>query len=388
MFDMSAEEHWYALKVFYNRVFDVERLLAQDGVKTYIPLRSTETPVGGRTIRRREPAVSSLMFVRQAERAVLELMQRAKATSPLMVYFDRETKKPAVIPDPEMEAFMLVTSTDDPGLEYLPEAPAELRRGDRVRVTEGVFKGAEGYIRRDKGRRRLIVSVEGFYKKYGNIPLSVSDGIPLSCKGDDYGVVGNEALRPTAVGRSYGIEAMARWQIPGRVNLVGSVSMFLSEYRADAASEYIVSAWDSRFVANLSGTYDLPRNWSVGARLSAVGGTPYTPYDVEKSSLVEAWDAQGRPYYDYGRYNDGRLDAFAQVDLRIDKTFYFRRCMLGLYIDLQNVTGSKLRRPDVLMSTGVVENPQAPAAEQRYRMKYIGQQSGSLIPTLGITVEF
>ena len=43
--------------------------------------------------------------------------------------------------------------------------------------------------------------------------------------------------------------------------------------------------------------------------------------------------------------------------------------MLGLYIDLQNVTGSKLRQPDVLMSTGVVENPEAPAAEQRYRMK-------------------
>lgn len=55
---------------------------------------------------------------------------------------------------------MLVTSTDDPGLEYLLEAPAELRRGDRVRVTEGVFK-AEGYIRRVKGNRRLIVSIEG-----------------------------------------------------------------------------------------------------------------------------------------------------------------------------------------------------------------------------------
>ena len=162
MFDKSDEEHWYALKVFYNRVFDVERLLAQDGVKTYIPLRSTETTVGGRTIRRREPAVSSLMFVRQAERAVLELMQRAKATSPLMVYFDRETKKPAVIPDPEMEAFMLVTSTDDPGLEYLPEAPAELRRGDRVRVTECFQRGRRLYSacqgqpaadRLDRGRR-------------------------------------------------------------------------------------------------------------------------------------------------------------------------------------------------------------------------------------------
>ena len=33
--------------------------------------------------------------------------------------------------------------------------------GDRVRVTGGVFKGAEGYIKRIKGRRRLIVSITG-----------------------------------------------------------------------------------------------------------------------------------------------------------------------------------------------------------------------------------
>ena len=228
----------------------------------------------------------------------------------------------------------------------------------------------------------------GLLQIVGDIPLSVADGIPLSCKGNDYGVVGNEELRSSAEGRSYGVEAMARWQIPGKVNLVGSVTLFRSECRRDSAAPYIVSAWDSRFVVNLSGTYDLPRSWSVGARLSAVGGMPYTPYDVEKSSLVEAWNVQGRPYYDYTRYNDGRLDAFAQLDLRIDKTFYFRHCMLGLYIDLQNVTGSKLRQPDVLMSTGVVENPEAPAAEQRYRMKYIRQESGTLIPTLGITVEF
>ena len=62
--------------------------------------------------------------------------------------------------------------------------------------------------------------------------------------------------------------------------------------------------------------------------------------------------------------------------------------MLGLYVDLQNVTASKLDRPDVWMSTGVVENPAAPADEQRYRMKQIAQSSGTLIPTLGVTVEF
>ena len=237
-------------------------------------------------------------------------------------------------------------------------------------------------------RDRLIVSVEGFWKGYGDVPLSLADGIPLSCKGNDYGVVGNEALRSSAEGRAYGVEAMARWQIPGRVNVVGSVTLFRSEYRSDGASPWVASAWDNRFVANVSGTYDLPRGWSVGAKLSAVGGAPYTPYDLDKSSLVEAWNAQGRPYYDYSCYNEGRLDAFAQLDLRIDKVFYFRGCMLGLYIDLQNVTVSKLRQPDVAMSTGEIVNPEAPASEQRYRMKYLRQESGTLLPSIGVTVEF
>lgn len=273
----------------------------------------------------------------------------------------------------------------------LPPVTALGFKQDGVLVNKGlrymrVWQFAAGFDYRL--RERAVVSLTGFYKTYGNVPLSLTDGIPLSCKGDDYGVVGNEALVSGAEGRAYGAELMARWQIPGRVHLVGSATLYRSEYRNGPAGKWVASAWDNRFVINLSGTLDLPRHWSVGARVSAVGGAPYTPYDAEKSALVEAWDAQGRPYYDYARYNAGRLDAFAQLDLRIDKTFYFRRCMLGIYIDLQNVTVSKLARPDVLMATGVVENPSAPAAEQRYRMKYIGQSSGTLLPSLGVTVEF
>lgn len=237
-------------------------------------------------------------------------------------------------------------------------------------------------------RDRLIVSVEGFYKRYGQVPLSLVDDIPLSCKGDDYGVVGNEALVSSAQGRAYGVEAMARWQIPGRLSVVGSVTLYRSEYRNSPSAPWIASAWDNRFVVNLSGTYDFPRHWSFGAKLSAVGGAPYTPYDLDRSSLVSAWDVQGRPYYDYTRYNAERLDAFAQLDIRLDKVFYFKRCMLGFYIDLQNVTVSKYRSPDVWMSTGEIENPEAPVDQQRYRMKKIEQVSGTLLPTLGITIEF
>ena len=230
------------------------------------------------------------------------------------------------------------------------------------------------------------VSVEGFYKDYDKIPLSVADGIPLTCKGNDYGV--NELLTSTAQGRSYGAELLLKWLVAKKLNLASSFTLFKSEYRTDKESEYIASAWDNRFIFNLRGTYNLPRHWSVGMKVSCIGGAPYTPYDADKSSLVTAWNAQGKPYYDYTRYNEERLPAFTQVDIRIDKTFYLKRCMLGFYIDLQNIAGSKLKQADVLMSTGVIKNPDAPIAEQRYVMKSLKQESGTLLPTLGITFEY
>ena len=232
------------------------------------------------------------------------------------------------------------------------------------------------------------VSVEGFYKDYDKIPLSVADGIPLTCKGNDYGVIGNELLTSTAQGRSYGAELLLKWLVAKKLNLASSFTLFKSEYRTDKESEYIASAWDNRFIFNLRGTYNLPRHWSVGMKVSCIGGAPYTPYNADKSSLVTAWNAQGKPYYDYTRYNEERLPAFTQVDIRIDKTFYLKRCMLGFYIDLQNIAGSKLKQADVLMSTGVIKNPDAPIAEQRYVMKSLKQESGTLLPTLGITFEY
>ena len=68
--------------------------------------------------------------------------------------------------------------------------------------------------------------------------------------------------------------------------------------------------------------------------------------------------------------------------------FYWDKCTLGLYLDLQNVTISKLKQPDVLLSTGIIDNPDAPLAEQRYKMKWLKQSTGVLLPTLGITFQY
>lgn len=234
----------------------------------------------------------------------------------------------------------------------------------------------------------LKFTAEGFYKQYDHYPMSLVDSIPLASKGTDYGVLGNEAVNSTATGRAYGMELMGRWYNYKGLTFIASYTYVRSEFKDGRGSgKYIPSAWDNRHLFTFSGTYALPKNWDVGAKLRVVGGAPYTPYDVEKSSFVEAWDASGSLYYDYSRFNSQRLKPFTQLDLRIDKTFYLKKVMLGAYIDLQNVLNSKYKEQDVYIKTGKILNPEAPHGQQRYELKPVERRTGTLLPSIGIMIE-
>jgi transcription antitermination factor NusG len=72
-------------------------------------------------------------------------------------------QRPSVIPDKEMGIFKLVCTSGAEGLEFFAdEDMTRYKQGDRVRVLEGPLKGAEGYIRRIRKDRRLLVAIEGF----------------------------------------------------------------------------------------------------------------------------------------------------------------------------------------------------------------------------------
>ena len=60
-----------------------------------------------------------------------------------------------------MDIFILVSSSGEQGLEYFTADDRKFHEGEHVEVIDGPFKGAEGYIHRIKGNRRLIVSIEG-----------------------------------------------------------------------------------------------------------------------------------------------------------------------------------------------------------------------------------
>lgn len=147
------------MKVFNNRSFEIEHLFQKDGIETYIPVQWEEKIVRGEKKRVRKPAISSLIFFKYEEETVSEIEKKLYPRVHLYRY--RQSKNPAVIPEREMNVFKMITSTEDNKWEFVDIDSIRFSTNDKVRVTGGEFKGAEGYIKRIKGNRRLIVAIEG-----------------------------------------------------------------------------------------------------------------------------------------------------------------------------------------------------------------------------------
>jgi outer membrane receptor for ferrienterochelin and colicin len=233
------------------------------------------------------------------------------------------------------------------------------------------------------------LTLEGFYKSYFRYPFSVNDSVPLSSKSAGYGIFGDEELLSVSDGRAYGFELLGRIKDFKKTNLVFSYTYVRSEFKGPDG-KFIPSSWDNRHLFNLTATKGFNRNWDLGFKWRFVGGAPYTPFDLDRSSLKQAWDLQGQGYLDYSSFNSQRLKAFHQLDIRVDKQYFFKGWSLMLYVDVQNVYNHKADQPKILLrdsdTSGLpVTDPSDPA---RYVLKFIEGEAGTVLPTIGIIIEF
>lgn len=154
---MNEEKHWFAFHMFRNSrkqflaklVSDSqEYYVAEQVSQNYLPDYSVETV--------KKLLFPSIVFVR----CTLEYVEKIRLNPSSLVapYTNPGTKEPAQISDKEMQTFMFVLRT---GSEYIEAVDEKMVKGDKVRVLDGLFKGAEGYIVRIKGDRRFVVTLEG-----------------------------------------------------------------------------------------------------------------------------------------------------------------------------------------------------------------------------------
>ena len=240
------------------------------------------------------------------------------------------------------------------------------------------------------------LSVEGFLKLYNNYPVSLIDSVSIASKGADYGTFGDEPVKSVGKGRAYGAEFLYRNKSLLGFNTLISYTLVRSESakmdgNLNPTSGFIPTSWDNEHLISVTATRTFKRGWDFGFKWRLVGGAPYTPYDLQTSALIDVWNTRNQAVLDYGKFNTLRLGVFHQLDVRVDKMFYFSKWTLNLYVDVQNIYNFKGEAADNYVTEfdtngNPITNPTDPT---RYLLKKLKNDgSGTILPTIGIIIEF
>lgn len=242
-------------------------------------------------------------------------------------------------------------------------------------------------------RNDLRFTLETYYKRYANYPVSVANGTSLANQGAEYASVGSEQTSSVGKGETYGVELFVQQKLVNRFFYLASYSFVVSKF-SGLNQQLISSSWDSRHLLSLTLGYKLKRNWDLGLKYRYAGGSPYSPFDLPNSQ--QNYLSLGTGILDYSRLNTERLPAFSQLDFRVDKRFNFKKTALNLYIDIQNILKNentnfpKYTFKRTADNSGFLTNDGNPIqSDGSNGVPFILQtKSGNLIPSFGVIFEF
>jgi len=223
------------------------------------------------------------------------------------------------------------------------------------------------------------ISIEGFYKKYDDYPVSVRDRVSLANKGAGFEVLGSEDVESVGRGRTYGLELQFQQKLTNNFYGIFSYTWFYSEFTGFDRSLYLPSTWDSRHLLSFTGGMKLKRNWELSARYRFAGETPFVPID-QQATLINYPEV----VLDYKRLGQEKLGVFSQFDIRIDKKWNFKKYSLNLFLEAQNILSQDIPEPTQFglnrNSNGQIQLPRS--------LVSIENDASQVIPSIGIVVDF
>jgi TonB family protein len=169
----------------------------------------------------------------------------------------------------------------------------------------------------------MTLELVGFYKQLSNLPSRNEAPTPPLA----------QALVQDGIGRSYGGQLLLRQELfKGFFGWV-TYSLSRSERQDHLDRDWRLFDFDQTHVLGVVASYDW-RGLVAGVRFRWTSGMPRT------AVTGAFYDARGDQYQPlFGPHNGIRIPDFVQLDVRVEKTFTFRRgVQLNIFADVQNVT--------------------------------------------------
>jgi hypothetical protein len=108
--------------------------------------------------------------------------------------------------------------------------------------------------------------------------------------------------------------------------------------------------------------------------------------------VTYVWDVVKQGQFDYNRINQSRLPFNHQLDIRIDKKYFFKHWNLNLFLDIQNLYKFSAAEQDILTvkrdANGNALLDPSSSNPSRYQMQFLNNTTGTVLPTIGLIVEY
>lgn len=135
------------------------RLLAEQQVEVFTPMKWTLVTSRGKKVRKEVPFLQDLVFVHDTREKIDPIV----AKCPTLQYrFLRKTyRKPMTVPTSEMERFIHAVSSSESPRYYLPEEITPDMYSRKIRIVGGPLDGYEGCLLTMRGSKvkRLLVEL-------------------------------------------------------------------------------------------------------------------------------------------------------------------------------------------------------------------------------------
>lgn len=159
--------HWYALRATYGREKKAYDYLAGKHIEVFYPTITTVKVVDGKRKSVEESRLPNIFFARGTEEEMKSFVYDNVNLPYLRFYYRhlhegvRMIKEPLIVPDHQIESLKIICTAEATDIILVSSDVHKFKKGQMVRVIDGVFKGAIGKVARYHGQQRVAVIIDG-----------------------------------------------------------------------------------------------------------------------------------------------------------------------------------------------------------------------------------
>lgn len=161
----TSEKQWFVLRVTYQRELIAKEKFQAIGIESFVPMQKIRSvDKRGKLVWKSIAALHNYIFVHSTREKIDCIKQEYIPWLRYVISPNRESgSRIMTVPAKQMESFIAIAGNEEERILYLNPDELNLTNGDRVRIIDGPFKGAEGILIKieHKREKRVVVKIDG-----------------------------------------------------------------------------------------------------------------------------------------------------------------------------------------------------------------------------------